>query len=180
MRKLLSTLAVAAVATAGIPHMAQAETKVGLLLPKSGTYAALGNEIEAGFNLALTEAGKSGDFKIVVEDTEIKPPVGLAKARKLVLEDEVDVIVGIVSSGVLGALRDFVHEAKVPLIVANAGNNAATGKSCSPYIVRVSFSNGQVNRPMAPWLMEKGIKTIYTLAPDYAAGHQMIESFTEA
>jgi len=180
MRQLFATLAVAAFATAGISQAALAETKVGLLLPKSGTYAALGNEIEAGFNLALEEAGRTGDFAIVAEDTEVKPPVGLAKARKLVLQDNVDVIVGIVSSGVLGALRDFIDGAEVPLIVANAGNNAATGEACSPYIVRVSFSNGQINRPMGPWLVDKGIKKVYTLAPDYAAGHQMIESFTAA
>ncbi len=180
MRKFVSTLAVAAAALAGSAQLAQADTKVGLLLPKSGTYAALGNEIEAGFVLALEEAGRSGEFTIIGEDTEIKPPVGLAKARKLVLEDEVDVIVGIVSSGVLGAMRDFIHGAEVPLIVANAGNNHATGAACSPYIVRVSFSNGQINRPMGPWLVDHGVKKVYTLAPDYAAGHQMIESFTEA
>jgi len=180
MRHLIAAAAVAAFATAGVSQAAFAETKVGLLLPKSGTYAALGNEIEDGFNLALEEAGRSGDFAIVIEDTEVKPPVGLAKARKLVLQDNVDVMVGIVSSGVLGALRDFIDGAQVPLIVANAGNDAATGAACSPYIVRVSFSNGQVNRPMGPWLVDQGVKTIYTLAPDYAAGHQMIDAFTAA
>jgi len=184
MRTLLSAAALAAALTTGATLAgasgARAETKVGLLLPKSGTYAVLGNEIEAGFNLALEQAGRAGEFAIVGEDTEIKPPVGLAKARKLVLEDEVDVIVGIVSSGVLGAMRDFIDSAEVPLIVANAGNNKATGESCSPYIVRVSFSNAQVNRPMGPWLVERGVKKVYTLAPDYAAGHQMIEAFTES
>ena len=156
---------------------ASAQTKVGVLLPYSGTYAALGNEITLGFNMALEEAGRTGEFEMVKEDTEAKPPVGLAKARKLVLEDEVDVIMGLVSSGVLGAVRDFVDGAEVPLIVANAGNDEATGESCSPYISRVSFSNGQVTRPMGEWLAQQGVKTAYTLAPDYAAGHQMVEGF---
>lgn len=158
---------------------ANAETKVGVLLPYSGTYAALGNEITLGFNMALEEAGRTGEFEIVKEDTEAKPPVGLAKARKLVLEDEVDVIMGLVSSGVLGAVRDFVDGAEVPLIVANAGNDDATGANCSPYIARVSFSNQQVSGPMGEWLTQQGVKTAYTLAPDYAAGHQMVEAFTE-
>ena len=38
-------------------------------------------------------------------------------------------IAGIVSSGVLGAVRDMVHGAGVPLIVANAGNDEATGEA---------------------------------------------------
>lgn len=160
--------------------MAAAETKVGLLLPASGPYASLGKELDDGFTMALEEAGMAGDFSIVREDTEVKPPVGVAKARKLVLQDNVDVIVGIVSSGVLGAVRDFVDGAKVPLIVTNAGNDQATGERCSKYIVRVSFSNGQVNRPMGPWMFQHGIKKVYTLAPDYAAGRQMIEAFSKS
>ena len=179
MKPKLMTLALAAAASIGLTANAAAETKVGLLLPYSGTYAALGNEITDGFNLAMQVAGRTDEFAVIREDTEVKPPVGLAKARKLVLEDEVDVIVGIVSSGVLGAMRDFIDGAKVPLIVANAGNDKATGSACSAYISRVSFSNGQVNRPMGGWLADKGVKKVYTLAPDYAAGHQMIEAFTE-
>ena len=66
-----------------IANAAAAEVKVGLLLPKSGNYAALGKEIEDGFVMALEDAGMSGDFVLVSEDSEAKPPVGVAKARKL-------------------------------------------------------------------------------------------------
>ncbi|MCW2307828.1 ABC transporter substrate-binding protein [Rhodobium gokarnense] len=181
MRKTFMASAVLAAALT-LPAQA-ADYKVGLLLPYSGVYASLGNDITAGFNLAVEHFGKDlGDdsLTLVQEDTEVKPPVGLAKARKLVLQDKVDAISGIVSSGVLAALRDFVHQTETPLIVANAGNDQMTGERCSPYIIRVSFSNGQVNRPMGPWLVEKGVKKIYTLAPDYAAGHQMIEAFSKS
>ncbi len=162
------------------PLAAQAKTSVGLLLPYSGVFAALGNEIEAGFTVAMEAAGATDQFDIIKEDTEVKPPVGLAKARKLVLEDEVDVIVGVVSSGVLGAMRDFVHDAEVPLLVANAGNDHATGEQCSPYITRVSFSNAQINRPMGDWLAGSGVKTAYIMAADYAAGHQTMAAFKES
>lgn len=154
------------------------EIKVGLLLPYSGVYAALGEEIEAGFRMAVEGANDTGHtFAIVKEDSEAKPPVGLAKARKLVLEDEVDVLSGIVSSGVLAAVRDFVDSSQVPLIVSNAGADESTGKSCSKYITRVSFSNSQVNRPMGKWMFNQGVRKVYTLAPDYAAGHEQINAF---
>jgi len=175
----LSAAAILSATAVGMAAPATAQTKVGLLLPKSGVYAALGEEIEVGFNIAVEEAGMGDQIIPYGEDTEVKPPVGVAKARKLILQDKVDVIVGIVSSGVLGAVRDFVHQAKVPLIVANAGNDKATGEACSPYIVRVSFSNGQVNRPMGPYMFKNGVRKVYTLAPDYAAGRQMIEGFTQ-
>ncbi|MCG6560336.1 ABC transporter substrate-binding protein [Ruegeria sp. 1NDH52C] len=164
-----------------MPAVAEEDIKVGLLLPFSGVYASLGNEIETGFNLGLQQFGSESDvtFEIAREDTEVKPPVALGKAKKLILQDKVDVMVGIVSSGVLGAVRDMVHGAGVPLIVANAGNDEATGASCSPFITRMSFSNGQINRPMGTWMAEQGVKKVFTLAPDYAAGRQMIDAFTE-
>ena len=164
----------------GLAMPASAEDiKVGLLLPYSGVYAALGNDIEAGFALGLEHFGKDAgaSFEIVREDTEVKPPVALAKAKKLILQDKVDVMAGIVSSGVLGAVRDVVHGAGVPLIVANAGNDEATGEACSPFITRLSFSNGQVNRPMGTWMAAQGIRKVFTMAPDYAAGRQMIDAF---
>lgn len=179
MKKVIAVGIMAAGLAASVSANAT-ELKVGLLLPYSSVYASLGKEIEAGFRLALKHHG--GDLGgntivIVKEDTEVKPPVGLAKAKKLVLQDKVDVLVGVVSSGVLGAIRDFVHGAKIPLIVANAGNDHMTGSKCSPYVIRVSFSNSQINRPMGAYLTSQGIKTAYVMAPDYSAGHQMIESF---
>lgn len=174
-----ATLAALGLATTLAAPAAAEDIKVGLLLPYSGVYAALGNDIEAGFNLAIKQFGAETDatFDIVREDTEVKPPVALGKAKKLILQDNVDVIAGIVSSGVLGAIRDMVHGAGVPLIVANAGNDEATGADCSPFITRMSFSNSQVNRPMGTWMYDQGIRKVYTLAPDYAAGRQMIDAF---
>jgi branched-chain amino acid transport system substrate-binding protein len=181
-RTLKAVLAGLALSTAAFTSASAEEIKVGMLLPYSGVYAALGQDIDDAFVLGLDTYGKdSGStFEIVREDDEVKPPVGLAKTKKLILQDEVDVMVGIVSSGVLGAIRDTVDGAGVPLIVANAGNDEATGKDCSPFITRISFSNSQVNRPMGKWMVEQGVKKVFTIAPDYAAGRQMIDSFTAA
>lgn len=179
MKAKIAALLAAGTVLTSVPAQAE-DVTVGLLLPYSSVYASLGKDIEAGFRLALEHHGADlGDTKITIvkEDTQVKPPVGLAKAKKLVLQDKVDVLVGVVSSGVLGAIRDFVHGSKTPLIVANAGNDHMTGAKCSPRVIRISFSNSQINRPMGPWLAKQGIKKVYVMAPDYAAGHQMIESF---
>ena len=176
----MKTMALAAAAALLATGAVAEPVKIGVLLPYSGVYAALAEEIDAGFDMALEEQGQGLEFEVIREDTEVTPPVGLAKARKLVLQDEVDVLTGVVSSGVLGAIRDFVHEAKVPLVVSNAGLDAATGERCTPYIVRVSFTNASPSTSMGQWLAEQGVKTAYTLAPDYAAGHDSIGAFKEA
>jgi hypothetical protein len=94
--------------------------KLGVLLPYSGVYAALAEEIDAGFDMALAQHGQGLDVEVIREDTEVQPPVGLAKARKLVLQDEVDVLTGVVSSGVLGAIRDFVHDGRAVFALSGA------------------------------------------------------------
>ncbi len=175
------SLIAATAMSALVATSAQAEEfKVGLLLPFSGVFAALGAHIENGFKLGLEHFKDDlGDHTVAIvrDDTEAKPATGLAKAKKMVLQDKVDVLTGIVSSAVLGGMRDFVHNAKVPLIVANAGNDLMTGERCSPYMIRVSFSNSQINRPMGPYVAAQGHKTAYVMAFDYAAGHQMIDTF---
>lgn len=176
-----TTFAALLLATAAAVPAAAETIKFGMLLPFSGVYASLGNEIEVGFNLGLDTFGSQTDatFELLREDTKVKPPVALGKAKKLILQDKADVLMGVVSSGVLGAVCDMVHNAKVPLIVANAGNDEVTGANCSPYITRMSFSNGQINRPMGTWMAEQGITKMFTLAPDCAAGRQMIDAFAQ-
>lgn len=177
-----AALAGLAISTAMSSAAFAEDIKVGVLLPYSGVFAALAQDIDDAFVLGLETFGAEAGvtFEVVREDTEVKPPVGLAKTKKLILQDEVDVLMGVVSSGVLGAIRDTVDGAGVPLIVANAGNDEATGEACSPYITRISFSNQQVNRPMGQWMVDQGVKKVFTIAPDYAAGRQMIDAFTAA
>jgi len=157
-----------------------ADYKVGILLPFSGVYAGLGSHIENGFNLGLEHYANdlgTDSLGTIKADTEANPSSSLTKTKKLVLQDMADVLVGLVSSAVLGAVRNFVHRSGVPLVVANAGNINATGKDCSVNIIRVSFSNAQITRPMGSWMAKQGVKKVYLMAPDYAAGHQMMEAF---
>ena len=154
--------------------------KVGVLLPSTGVYAGLGDDqkhgLEMGFdNFGRAVAGRT--IKLIYADTESKPNIGLSQIKKLILRDQVDIVVGIISSAVAGAVRDFVHQAKIPLIISNAGNDHITGERCSPWILRTSFSNSQINREMGPWMVSHGFQNIFLLAFDYTAGHQMMNAF---
>ena len=156
--------------------------KIGTLLPYSGVYTVLGEEITNAMSLAFDEIdntinGKS--IEIIKGDTEVKPNIALQKSRKLISSDKVDILVGPVSSSVALALRDIVVQTKTPLIIPNAGANILTDAKCSKFITRISFSNYQINAPMGTWLANKGIKTAFLLAPNYAAGKEMMSAFKE-
>ncbi|MCC6187846.1 MAG: ABC transporter substrate-binding protein [Anaerolineales bacterium] len=154
--------------------------KIGLLLPYSAVYAELGNSIERGVRMYLDETGNEAggrSIEIITEDEGATPDDATPKARKLVEQDEVDIVAGIVSSGVLGALRDYFDSNKKLLICANAGANGISRGGKTPYIWRTSFSNWQPNWPVGPWAAENVGKRVFVSVPDYAAGHNMRDAF---
>ena len=176
-RTFAATLAVFAFCATAL---AAEPIKIGVLLPSSGVYAGLGKDQTLALEMGFDEFGREvagRAIELIHADTESKPGRGLAQIKKLVLRDRVDVVVGIISSAVAGAVRDFVHNAQVPLIVSNAGNDDLTGAQCSPWILRTSFSNSQISREMGPWMAAQGFKNVFLMAFDYAAGHQAMEAF---
>ena len=177
---MAAALAAGLLAGAAGAASAQSSIKVGVLLPFSGVFGGLGKDQDAALEMGLDDLGREvagRPIELVKADTESKPAAGLAQVKKLILRDKVDVVVGIISSAVAGAVRDYVHGSKTPLIITNAGNDALTGEQCSPWIVRTSFSNSQINRDMGPWLAGQGYQKAFLMAFDYAAGHQMMDAF---
>lgn len=156
--------------------------KIGALLTFSGVYAQIGEEMANAMDLAFAEAGNNvegREIKVIRADTQAKPNVALEQAKELVGSEGVDFLVGPVSSGESVALRDFVANTKVPMIAPNALAGNLTAAKCTPYIIPVSFSTQQFSKPMAEWLVAHGMKTGYTMVPDYVGPHELVESFTK-
>ena len=134
---MAAALAAALLAGAAGAASAQSDIKVGVLLPFSGVFGGLGKDQDLALEMGFDDLGREvagRKITLVKADTESKPTAGLAQIKKLILRDKVDVVVGIISSAVAGAVRDYVHGSKTPLIITNAGNDALTGKQCSPWI----------------------------------------------
>jgi branched-chain amino acid transport system substrate-binding protein len=158
--------------------------KIGLLVPKSGVYAPLGRDMENGFRLFLdAKGGKLGGrtIELAVADEGGGPESGVPAAQKLAQQDKANVVVGVVNSATALGVRGLFNDAKIPLIVANAGANDITGAQRSDYVWRTSFANGEVAAALGPYVAEqvKGGK-VYTIAPDYAAGEEAIAGFKQA
>ncbi len=192
-RTLLATLTLTAtqaavlLATMTAPLAAQAQAapklKVGLMLPYTGTFAALGNAIENGFRLQIAEgggkiAGREVEFFKV--DDESDPSKATDNVNKLVKRDQVDVLVGTVHSGVAMAMAKVAKDTGTLLIVPNAGADAVTGAMCAPNIFRSSFSNWQPGYAMGEVVAKKGAKKVVTITWKYAAGDESVKGFKEA
>jgi branched-chain amino acid transport system substrate-binding protein len=157
--------------------------KVGLMLPYTGTFAALGTAIENGFKLQLAEqggkiAGREVEFFKV--DDESDPSKATDNVNKLVKRDQVDILVGSVHSGVAMAMAKVAKDTNTLLVVPNAGADAVTGAMCAPNIYRSSFSNWQPGYAMGEVMAKKGHKKVVTITWKYAAGDESVKGFKEA
>ncbi len=181
---LALTLAALSLAAA-LPAAAQGAPKlrVGLMLPYTGTYTALGNAIENGFKLYIGEqGGKLGgrEIEFFKVDDESDPAKAVDNVNKLIKRDNVDVLVGTVHSGVAMAMAKVAKETGTLLIVPNAGADAVTGAMCAPNIFRSSFSNWQTGYAMGQVMAAKGHKNAVSITWKYAAGDEMVRGFKEA
>jgi branched-chain amino acid transport system substrate-binding protein len=155
--------------------------RIGLVIPQAGVYAPLGVDMKRGWDLWLERTGgKLGNREIetMIADEGESPQTGVPAVKKLLQGDQVDVLVGIVNSATALGSQDAIKEAKKVLVVANAGAGAITGAARTPYIWRASFTNAQISSVMGQHLAKAGTGgPVYTLAPDYAAGAEVLRGF---
>lgn len=164
------------------PTAAAAPLKIGLMLPATGTFAALGTMIENGFKLYVQEQGgklAGREIQYFKVDDESDPSKGTDNVNKLIKRDEVDVLVGSVHSGVALAMARAAKENNTLLIIPNAGADTITGPLCAPNIVRSSFSNWQPGYASGVVAAQKGYKRALTITWNYAAGSETVKGFTE-
>ena len=169
----------AGLATATCVHAAE-DLKVGTVLSFSQVLGVYGNAIMDGFKLAVDEAGgqvAGRKIVIIAEDDKNDPKVALQLVRRLTKDEKVDFLVGPVGSNIAQAIREDVHKSKTFLLVANAGNDELTRELCSPYIVRMSFSNWQWNHPLGEYAASKLGKRAALVASNFVAGKQMGAAF---
>ena len=179
----LSLIIASAFASAPVLAQAPAKIKVGLMLPASGTFAALGTAVENGFRLYISEQGgklAGREIEFVKVDDESDPSKATDNVNKLIKRDNVDVLVGTVHSGVTMAMARVAKATGTLLIVPNAGADAVTGAMCAPNIFRSSFSSWQPGYAMGQVMADKGHKKVVTITWKYAAGDESVAAFKES
>jgi branched-chain amino acid transport system substrate-binding protein len=179
IRTGLVAAAAAALALAAGPAMAQQKTvKIGFISTFSGPTAVIGNDMRNALELGLDHLGrKLGGLpvEVVYEDDQQKPDIGVQKTQKLIESDKVDFIVGYIWSNVaLASLKPLV-DSKTITVVANAGPSQLSGELCSPYVFSTSWNNDQTPQAMGLYMNQKGIKKVFLIGPNYAAGKDMLQ-----
>ncbi len=174
----------AAAAAAGLvfaaPALAADQVKVGMITTLSGGGASLGIDIRDGFELALKErGGRLGGVptELIVVDDARKVENAKQIAQRMLKQDEVDVVTGIVWSNLAMAVVPSVTRAGKFYISPNAGPSALAGKRCHPNYFNVAWQNDNLHEAMGQYVTDKGFKNVYLMAPNYPAGKDAISGF---
>lgn len=158
--------------------------KVGLLNPLSGVFALPGEDVNKGFELYVElKGGQLGGHpvEIVKEDDETDPNTGLTKIRKLIEQDRVDVVVGVVSSAVGAAVRDYVDARGTPLLITVAGADDLTQRKRSDAIFRISYTGSQVTHALGQWVCDNTrYRRVAIVGQDYLFGWEAVGGFANS
>lgn len=179
---LLGALALAASPAA--PAGAE-ELRIGFLAPTTGIFAAVGKDMVDGFQMYLDQVKNNlggAQVKFIVEDEQGKPDVAVTKARKLVLQDKVQMLVGGLLASTGYALAPVSTSEKTLYISPVAAADDLTQRQLDkyPYFIRTGWSSSQPSHPFGQWACDQGYKKIAVIAADYAFGYEVVGGFQKA
>ena len=176
MKRFTTKFAAAALAlTLAVPALAE-PVKVGMITTLTGGGASLGIDVRDGFMLAIKQAGNK-DIEVIVEDDQRKPDVAVQLADKLIQNDKVDVLTGIIWSNLaMAVVPAAVGQGKFYLS-PNAAPSALAGKGCNPHYFAVSYQNDNLHEASGAYANDAGFKKTFILAPNYPAGQDSLTGF---
>jgi branched-chain amino acid transport system substrate-binding protein len=157
--------------------------RVGIMLPFSGVYAALGDAGRNGLKMALEQNADKlhgRTIEYIEMDTEARPDRAPEIATSLMSQKDADFIVGPVHSGVAMGMLKVLRNQEPIVIIPNAGANAATGPWCAPNVFRTSFSAWQPSYPMGQVALDRGYKKVVTMSWNYGFGKESLAAFEES
>ena len=183
---VIVTLLMAACAPAATETEAPAEErgpiKIGLLAPTSSVAAQSAQDMIDGWNLwweqnGTTVAGR--EVQTFIEDSAGDPDTALNKARLLVEQRGVHMLVGTLFASEGYSVATLTEETGVPTFYPIAASDDLTQRQPVPALIRVAgWTGSQVHHPFGEWVAENaGCQRVYTIAADYAFGHEVTGGF---
>ena len=182
MQKTTHTLLAGIIAAAFIstPAFAQQKLKIGFISTFSGPQGAIGEDMKNSVELALDHLKRKVgglDTEVIYGDDQFKPDVGTQIADEMLKKHQVNFVSGIIWSNVMLAVAPTVTGAGTFMIGTNAGPNQLAGAGCHELFFTTSWQNDQTPEAMGKYMQDQGIQDVYLMAPNYAAGKDMLTGF---
>ncbi|MBI1398095.1 MAG: ABC transporter substrate-binding protein [Betaproteobacteria bacterium] len=172
---------------------------IGICTPRTGTYAAQGEDEIKGYELAIEHLNSGNELmhrisprirkgvlgktvKYGIADSEAKPNTAVQAQSRFISENKAIMISGSVSSAVAVAINKLAEREKVIYLPCITGSNDTTGKDCVRYSFRQCFYAETAANAIGPVLVKNlgRNKKIAFLTPDYTYGHTVRQSMQDA
>lgn len=185
-RGLLKAGAAASASSLILPEVSWAQSespvKIGNIDPRTGTYAALGENQIRGATMAVDEINKKGGIlgrpvQLLVEDSQGLPGPAVSKAQKMVSQDKVNFLMGSVSSAVSASLAQFSSQHNLLYIDTGGHADPITGKNCTWNTFRTCSTTWLETAADFNLLYQKFGKKWFFITPDYAFGHSLHDDY---
>jgi branched-chain amino acid transport system substrate-binding protein len=182
MQNTTRTLLAGVVAAALIctPAFAQQKVKIGFISTFSGPGGIIGEHMKNSVELALDHLGRKVgglDVEVIYGDDQQKPDVGKQVADEMLKKHQVNFVSGIIWSNVMLAVAPTVTGAGTFMIGTNAGPHQLAGEGCNELFFTTSWQNDQTPEAMGKYMTDQGLNDVYLMAPNYAAGKDMLTGF---
>jgi ABC-type branched-subunit amino acid transport system substrate-binding protein len=169
LKAIAGTAALSAVPM-GFPSILRAAdtVKIGFLTALTGLETILGETQQRCFERAIDDINAAGgaggrELTFIVEDDQTTTKGAIDKARKLIGQDQVDVIIGMIASLERQAALSVTSPAKKLLIYTTYYE----GNECDKYLVCTGQIPNQQIDPIVPWVTANLGKSVYVMGSDY-------------
>jgi branched-chain amino acid transport system substrate-binding protein len=182
MKTTTRTLLAGVIAAAFIstPALAQQKVKIGFITTLSGPTGAIGADMRNSVEMALDHLKRKVgglDVEMIYGDDQFKPDVGTQVADEMLKKHQVNFVSGIIWSNIMLAVAPRVTGAGTFMIGTNAGPHQLAGEGCHELFFSTSWQNDQTPEAMGKYMQDAGIQDVYLMAPNYAAGKDMLTGF---
>ncbi|HEU5190545.1 MAG TPA: ABC transporter substrate-binding protein, partial [Methylomirabilota bacterium] len=185
MIKRVLTLLVAGVLALPLAAEAQKTIKVGMPMPLSGPPALFGDPASKGAQMFVDELNAKGGvlgrkIELIVRDSKADANEAVRVARELILKDNVDFLVGTLTSAEGPAVSVVAKENKVVFIAPIPKTDQLTAADkLHPYVFRVSANTTMEGRSAAEIVAKWPVTKVATISFDYAYGQDVTKAFVE-
>jgi branched-chain amino acid transport system substrate-binding protein len=186
MKRLLLALAGAVAVFAPGETLAQNTIKVGVPMPLSGPAALYGEPAVKGARMFVDEINATGGvlgkkIELVVRDSKASADEAVRVSRELILKEEVQFLVGTLTSAEGPAVSTIAKENKIILIAPIPKTDQLTAeKNLHPYVFRTAANTTMEGRSVAEIIATwRDVKKVATIAHDYAYGQDVAKSFVD-
>lgn len=177
--------ALLALLVAPLAAEAQKPIKVGMPMPLSGPAALYGEPATKGAMMYVEELNARGGvlgrkMELILRDSKAAADEAVRVSRDLILKENVDFLVGTLTSAEGPAVSVVAKENKTVFIAPIPKSDQLTAPDkLHPYVFRISANTTMEGRSIAEIVAKWPVTRIATISFDYAYGQDVTKSFVD-